>query len=58
MPTPEIEAARRRVVEAKNNLEMLMQELGAVRLLIDSAMRSLERANEYYLKLQQEVECE
>ncbi len=58
MPTPEIEAARRRVIEAKNNLEMLTQELGAVRLLIDSAMRSLERANEYYFKLQEEVECE
>ena len=54
MPQSELEAARRRVVEAVNNLEGLEQDLRSVQLQIENTKKRLERAAQYYAELKLE----
>lgn len=51
MQNANLEAARIRLVEAINDLEMKEQELRGLQIVIDTTKKRLERAKQYYNEL-------
>lgn len=51
MHNANLEAARIRLVEAINELEMKEQELRSLQIVIDTTKKRLERAKQYYNEL-------
>jgi hypothetical protein len=53
MQNANLEAARIRLVEAINELEMQEQELRRLQTIIDTTKKRLERAEQYYNELKE-----